>query len=146
MTVLHHRRVIFRPLGFCEWTLSHWGFSFIKREQQESGWLCKWIVANSLWAERPSSHSGVINPLLTHIPATSVSQPWGDLGLDRKTRRGVPLHPPSVSASWDNDTLSSSRQCIRLWNCFLTNQRTRDTWRDWATEDWNQISLLCNVL
>lgn len=31
-------------------------------------WLCKWIVANSLWAERMSSHSGVIcyiNPLLT---------------------------------------------------------------------------------
>lgn len=31
-------------------------------------WLCKWIVANSLWAERVSSHSGVIcyiNPLLT---------------------------------------------------------------------------------
>lgn len=44
-------------------------------------WLCKWIVAHSLWAERVSSHSGMIcyiNPLLTQKVETVKSLPQSD--------------------------------------------------------------------
>lgn len=64
------RRLLFLALWEFVNQLSVNGFLF---QKARAAWLCKWVVANSLWAPRVNGRSGMIcyiNPSLTRTLAT----------------------------------------------------------------------------
>lgn len=161
MAFLHNRTCYFWLAGILWINSLTLGFSFRRWERQRAVWLCKWIVANSPWAERVSSHSGVIcyiNPLLTQKAATVQLQPQGNAGDWAETPDMVVpcincVFKPTIN--W-YIMFSLIKLCFPVCAFYSllwwshTHTREQEKGRHVKSlshwEAWNQISLLCNVL